>query len=366
MYPSSLINNKIVRSNADFKKTQKYEKKANGKGSRKLLKNYIGKIVSLESFELIGEESGISNVMTDISKDNFLTAIRNADITGMSGNGFPTHRKINTFLSADSDKKILLINAVECDPALLHDEWLLKNRFSEIAQTIDCLIKTFSLDKAILATKNKSVKSNGKFTVSVVPSRYPMGEEHFLIRQVLGIHLKAEDIPAEYGILVLNVQSVYQIGKIANQCYDGGRFITIADLTKASAKIAYVHPTDTISSILNKGFGTTEAEFIYRGHGVMACIKSTPADTFSNYENFAAYANSPKMSNANKCRHCGNCNRKCPVNIKAAKVVHYADKNKPFDFTSLNIDKCIKCGSCTYFCPAFKNVSGYIAELISD
>ncbi|MCL2697023.1 MAG: 4Fe-4S dicluster domain-containing protein [Oscillospiraceae bacterium] len=364
MHLNPLINKKTVRSNAFMKNAQKLEEKKNGKGSRKPLKNYIGKIVCLESSELIGQESGIPDFIYKVSKDNLLAAIENANLTGMSGNGFPVHKKINAFLSSGSGKKILLINAVECDPALLHDEWLLKNRFNEIAQTIDLLAKTFSLDKAVLAVKSESVESCGNFSVCVVPPRYPMGEEHFLIRRVLGIPLEIKNIPAEHGVLVLNIQSIYQIGKIANQCYDGGRFITIADLIKASARVAYVYPNDTVSCVLSRGFSESKADSVYFGHGAMACVKSTSADTFSKYGNFAAYANEPKMNSASKCRRCGNCTRKCPVNIKAAKIVQLTDKNKPFDSTSFDIDKCVKCGSCTYFCPALKNVSGYIAELL--
>ena len=139
--------------------------------------------------------------------------------------------KINTCLLSKSANKKLLINAVECDPALLHDEWLLAHRYDEITQAIHYLSKALSIEQVILATKNKNIKSNGKYTISRVPPRYPMGEEHFLIQHVLGASLEKKDTPADRGILTLNLQSVYQIGKIANECYDGGRFITIADLT---------------------------------------------------------------------------------------------------------------------------------------
>ncbi|MDR2922862.1 MAG: 4Fe-4S dicluster domain-containing protein [Treponema sp.] len=366
MYKIALINKKIVKRNLNLKKAQAQEKKKNGKGSWRPLKNYLGKVVLLSSSELIGNETRISNFVHDISKENLLAAIKEADITGMSGNGFPVYKKINTFLSSKSDKKILLINAVECDPALLHDEWLLNNRYAEISQAVHYLTQAFSLERVILAVKNKFFKSDGKPTVFTVPPRYPMGEEHFLIRQAVNIPLDNTEIPAEHGILVLNIQSIYQICKIANKCYDGGRFITIADLTKADARIAYVYPTDNISNLLKTSFGEKGNKHLYKGHGIMLCTGAAETDNFSNHETFAAYSNPLEINNSNKCRRCGSCGRKCPVKIKIAKVVRSVDKNKLFDYSPYRLERCIKCGSCTYFCPASKNVSGYVTELLNN
>ncbi|GBU27799.1 hypothetical protein R84B8_01340 [Treponema sp. R8-4-B8] len=362
-YSEPIINAKMIKRNLYLKNAQKQEKKTNGKGSWKPLKNYLGKVVTLSSSELIGKESGIPNFTADISKENLLASINNANVTGMSGNGFPIIKKINTFLSSVSGEKILLINAVECDPALLHDEWLLKNRNKEISHTINFLIKILNLDKAVLAVKNKFIKSNDKFSIKIVPPRYPMGEEHFLIRQALGISLENNEIPAEHGILVLNVQSIYQIGKIANKCYDGGRFITIADLTKASAMIVYIYPNDNIMELLKNALGKTNNKYFYRGHGAMECVKAIETDIFSNEINFAAYADQLGLDDKNKCRKCGGCGRKCPVKIKVSKIVQSIDKNKTIDFNVYNLKRCIKCGSCTYFCPAYKNISGYIKKI---
>ena len=366
MKPTIIINKNVVNTNLHLKKAQKQEKRANGKGSRKPLKNYLGKVVSLVSSEpVVHEESRISSFVADISKKELLAAIESAELTGMSGNGFYTYIKIKSFLSANSPNKILLINAVECDPALLHDEWLLSNRYVEIAQAVNRLTQALSFEKVVLATKNRDVKPNGEFSVAIVPPRYPMGEERFLIRQVLGIHLENTEIPTEHGIFVLNVQSIYQIGKIINQCYDGGRFITIADLATASAKIAYVYPTDKIANLMIANFGDKNKENLYKGFGAMACTKATETDSFSNYETFAAYANPPILDNKNRCRRCGRCKRKCPMNIDIAKIVQFADKNKGLNYAIYNPERCIQCGCCTYFCPALKNVSEYV-EKISD
>lgn len=359
----SLINKKIVKRNPSLKMAQKKEKSNYGRGSRKLLKNYIGKIITLTSNDLVGNETRISNFVDDITTEELLLKIQKSGITGMSGNGFSIYEKINSFLASKSKKRVLLINAVECDPGLVHDEWILKNRYTEITRCIHYLTQSLCLQTVTLATKDKAIKPTNEFSIVNVPSRYPMGEEHFLIQQVLDVKLERNQIPATHGILVLNLQSIYQICKIINSCYDFGRFVTIADLSKGSAKVAYVYPADNIESILKNEFKKDDDMLIYKGHGIMACTVAENTENFSYIGSFAAYSQTPNISNLNKCRKCGACTRRCPANIDVEKIVQAKD-NKDFQSFSLyHPENCIKCGSCTYFCRGSKNVAEYVLEL---
>lgn len=321
----SLINKKIVSNNPNLKMSQTREKQNHGKGSRKNLKNYIGKVITLSSNELVGKETGISNYVENITTEALLLAIKKSGVTGMSGNGFSIYKKIKRFLASKSKKRVLIINAVECDPGLVHDEWLLANRHTEITRCIHYLKQSLCLQAVILATKNKTVKPTNDFSIVKVPPRYPMGEEHFLIHQVLDVKLEKNEIPATQGILVLNLQSIYQICKIINSCYDFGRFVTIANLSKGRAKVAYVYPTDNLVNILKNEFGKNDDIFIYKGHGIMASTIAENTENFTYNGNFAAYAQAPNINNTNKCK---------------------------------------KCGSCTYFCRGSKNVAEYISEVL--
>jgi Na+-translocating ferredoxin:NAD+ oxidoreductase RnfC subunit len=255
---------------------------------------------------------------------------------------------------------------VECDPGLRHDEWLLANRRAEIEKIIQYLRKTLSLDRVVLAMKSAAQKPLNDCIAAVVPPRYPMGEEHFLIRQALGVRLDDKEIPAIRGILVLNLQSIYQIGKIASHCYDGGRFITVADLTKAAARITYVYPRDMVSGTLQKAFSGAGSKGEYRGHGVMSSAAAGKADEFGRHETFAAYADPPRLDSGNRCRRCGRCSRKCPMKISVAKIVQSADSNKKYVDPGYQTDACIQCGSCTFFCPAQKPVSEYVVRAAED
>lgn len=343
-----------------MKLAYKNAKRMYKKGSRKPLKNFLGKAVELSSELVIGNEERIIDFVKSINRDDLLSKLKKSNLTGMSGNGFLVSEKFERFLTSDNDNRILIINAVECDLGLIHDEWLLKNRHSEIVYAIDYLKKSLSLNSVILATKNQNIENGLNYSKIIVPARYPMGEEHFLIDKVLDIKMPKKEYPADFGILVLNIQSVYQICKIVNNCYDGGRFITIADLSKAEAKVAYVHTSDKITQVLKKGFGYTKNNLAFKGTGIMSCSIVNEDDDFSFTGNFAVYSKPPKIDNANKCRKCHMCDMKCPVGIKVSKLVHELDKYKSNHILNMEIfQKCLKCGTCTYYCMASKNVSSY-------
>lgn len=360
MEEQALINKKIVRRNFQLQMPQIKATLKYGKGDKKLLKNYLGKVVSLSSDTLVGKEHRISNFVDSITSDVLLAEIKKVCITGMSGNGFPIYNKIEQFISSASNKRVMIVNAVECDPGLLHDEWLLEHRYVEIIQAIHYLRQALSLQDVVLATKSKKLKPDSCFSVETVPARYPMGEEHFLIQQILHVELSKNEHPTEYGILVLNLQSVYQICKIINKCYDYGRFITIADLSSGRAKIAYVYPNNIIEEILHKEFRNGNGEEIYKGTGVMSCFRVDDKEDFSYIGNFAAYSQTPQISDVHKCRKCGTCDKRCPMKISLSKIVQGMDSHLPDTLTAYTFESCIRCGSCTYYCPASKNVAGYV------
>lgn len=361
----ALINKNIVRHNSSLKMAYKNAKHEYGKGKRKLLKSYLGKAVQLSSETLIGSEKRRPDMVSSINSKELLLKLQESNITGMSGNGYSLFDKMKRFLTSDTQDRILIINAVECDPGLVHDEWLLKNRMKEIVHAIECLKDTLSLNNIILAAKQNNVKPGSNYSIAEVPARYPMGEEHFLIEEILHTSIEKGQYPVDFGILVLNLQSIYQISKIINNCYDGGRFITIADLSHAAAKVAYVYPSDNIINTLGKQFGYNEGKKAYKGTGIFSCSVASPKEDFSYTGNFAAFSKLPEIDNANKCRNCHRCDRKCPAGIRVSEVVHVLDDNLSDSLLDKSaLKKCIQCRICTYYCRASKNVSSYITTAL--
>lgn len=357
-----ILNRKAVKKNRELKNAWKASKKVYGKLKGTYLKKKIGKVVRLTNEELLLEEPlRITTFCKEEDlpkKQELIERIKDVNLEGMSGNGFPVAEKLESFASCSHRHSILLVNAVECEPSILHDEWLLNHRLQEILTGCNYIQQIFGLDRVILASK-KVVETGSSIRCEQVPNCFPMGEEYFLIEQVLGKRINRNELPVAQGILVMNVQTVYQIVKIINYRYDGGRFVTLVNLNSGKARIAYVENSTMIQKVLEKCFGkanSSETEY-FAGGGILNAHNLTEDETFSNRICFAATGVKSIITSKNKCKKCGACTRNCPMGIDVRRVVKTLEENPNAYITMYHPEKCIQCGSCTWFCMVSKDVS---------
>ena len=145
-----------------------------------------------------------------------LNQIKEAGIVGAGGAGFPTYVKLR------GNIKTLIVNAVECEPLIQVDKLLLATYTAEILESLMFLIKSFKIEKCIIAVKSGQrdlvdevrlkIKSN-KIQIQEVPSVYPMGDEVILVREVTGIELNRGELPINKGLVILNLETVFNIYK---------------------------------------------------------------------------------------------------------------------------------------------------------
>ena len=404
-YP--IINKKLVRSNKLVRKIQKENIKQYKHIKGKYLKVKIGKITALVDNDYIDFTQEIQPIAMSDIKDisELLTKLDQYNITGMSGNGFAASNKIKTFINSKCLEKYIVINAVECDPGLVHDSWLLMNRYEYISSAAKFLHNELNTKRTILASKalpqsiiqgSASTKSTTKSSstsntkpafnsttqsssnsitqsdssshtrfpipeIYQIPNRYPMGEEHILIKEVLGIDLPTKDIPAEHGILVINLQTVETIGEILiGQYKPNTRYITVADYTYGQAAVAKVVNGMPVMDILQKVFGSPDSEKAYSGFGVMGAIASSPETIISPITNMICYSQDFQYSDPTKCKKCGACSRKCPMSVSAKEIIQAYIKKHNDDLSKYNIDSCIGCATCNYHCRAGINVADVV------
>lgn len=245
-YP--LITKSQARRNTSIKQIQKTYKKQHKHIKGRFPKTQISKMVvprSEKDFHDLGSKQVVKKAPEDINIHLLLGEFKEKGICGLSGSGFPADKKIKAAVEAKVREKVLIINAVACDPGLIHDDWLVKHELDKIEKGIALLNKYISFSKVILATKEKLESKSCE--VYLVPNRYPMGAEKILISQVLGKKFMSDEIPAKKGILMLNVQTIYAIyeaiyeGVVANT-----RLITVADLSTGEAVIKELHPENCI------------------------------------------------------------------------------------------------------------------------
>lgn len=141
--------------------------------------------------------------------------LKNAGIVGAGGAGFPSYAKIAE--GADT----LLVNGSECEPLLYTDYIILKNEISLVLNGIKTVLSGTSIKKAVLAIKEHTAKrlsfSDGErladaVSIKVLPDVYPIGDEISFIYQALGRSVKPGALPISVGVIVYNVETMYNLG----------------------------------------------------------------------------------------------------------------------------------------------------------
>ncbi len=145
-----------------------------------------------------------------------ITMVKDAGVVGAGGAGFPTHVKLN------GEIKTLIINAVECEPLLQVDKHLMKHYATELMLCLGYLMDELGIEKTIIGIKNKymdiisileEAKTKDTVHIKPLPNVYPMGDEVVLIKETTGIDLKRSELPITRNLLVMNVESVFNIYK---------------------------------------------------------------------------------------------------------------------------------------------------------
>lgn len=351
-----IINKKAVKSNKILKNNQKKANSFYGKGKSKVLKAKLNKIVPLDNIKCIElAEKKEFNIKDIVNIDQLINLCDEHNMVGLSGDGAMVSIKLNAI--KECKDKILLVNAVECDPGLIQDHYLLNNKQTEIINGINKLNKIIGFKRIIIATKENI--NNDNIEIVKVPNVYPMGYERFLIKEVLGIDY--DNYPSEKGILELNFQTVYKMGDLLNGIEFNSRYITVSDLKKGAACVANVEFNAKISDVVNKIYPNAKG-VIYAGGGTLFAHKANFDELLDPTINLISIADE-YIPLEQKCKGCGKCSSNCPMHINLKKIVKNAEKNINNNPKEIDTSGCIYCGLCSFNCFADKDIRGLVASI---
>lgn len=294
-----------------------------------------------------------------LSKDEILTRIEKNEVFGFGGAAYPAIKKIKTVMASDSPKKYLIINGVECDPGLIHDKWLLRNKGRSIAAGAKILSELVRFDSVTLAVKDTDgLEYPGGVRLYKVSDHYPIGAEKILIKEILGIVHPYGKIPSQEGVLVLNVQTLIAIHEAVsfNKKVES-RYLTVANLKTHEAKVAYVNLGANIQDAAWKVFpGNT---LVFKGGGIMQASAAGEDDVVDSSVNSISISGYPNYKESPQCSKCGECRRHCPAGLEVDKIARLMDEGRLSDTEKLHAKakECINCGSCSYVCRAGRNLS---------
>ncbi|MEG1744063.1 MAG: SLBB domain-containing protein [Ruthenibacterium sp.] len=149
------------------------------------------------------------------------TLLQNSGVVGAGGAGFPTYRKLNE--KADT----ILLNCAECEPLLKLHQQLLETHTPEILHTLDSVAKLLGAKQVFVCAKSEYKRTTQalheclpafpEMRLELLDSIYPTGDEVILIYEVTGRVVRPGGLPIEAGVVVFNVETMYNIYRATEQ-----------------------------------------------------------------------------------------------------------------------------------------------------
>lgn len=333
---------------------------------RQALNGSVCTCVVVENDFLNECEEGFGSVRdpNEISDSQLVEIISDSGIVGMGGAGFPTGVKLSPKNAQQID--YLIINGAECEPYLTSDYRLMTERTGNIITGVSIALRLFKNAKAVIAVEdNKPAAINAfkeqcrqldRISVAPLKTKYPQGGERRLIASVTGRAINSHMLPADAGVIVLNIATAYAVYEAVCESKPLiHRVVTLTGDGMNSPCNADVLLGTPISFLVEKCGGISEnTEKIISGGPMMGTampdLDFPVTKTFSSV--LALTKDDVRAMKTTACIRCGRCVGACPEKLVPQLMAH-AVKAEDFErYEQLGGMECIECGCCTYVCPA--------------
>lgn len=294
--------------------------------------------------------------------------IQNAGIVGLGGAGFPSHLK----LTHPEGIKLLIINAVECEPYITADDRLMQEHGDEIIAGIHVLQhilkpaltviavednKPEAIEALNLALQKSQKTPQTKIIIRSIATRYPSGSEKQLIEIISGQQTPLGKHPTELGIVMQNVGTVFAIKEAV---IDGkpliSRIVTITgDAFQKKGNIS-VRLGTPIQYLLDKYWHNIEPlqKLIIGGPmmGFSISHGDIPVTKTCNCILAPTLQEMPDSPPEMPCIRCGECAHVCPAQLLPQQLLWYSQGKDHNKLNEYNLSSCIECGACAFVCPS--------------
>ena len=301
---------------------------------------------------------------TEKTSDELLDIIRQAGISGMGGAGFPTAKKLQSGLGRT---EILIVNAAECEPYITSDDKLLQEHADEVLKGIEVVEHLLQPKLTVIGiedNKPEAIKAlelaakEKDIVIRVIPTKYPSGGEKQLIKILTNKEVPAGGIPADIGVLVQNVGSLYSIKRAV---IDGepvvNRVVTLTGKTFKQPRNVWALLGTPVSALLEE-FGYKADKKLPRlilGGPMMGFTlphENVPITKTSNCILAPTRREISPNSYEMECIRCSQCAEACPASLLPQQLQWHAKANELDKCEELNIKDCIECGACAFVCPS--------------
>ncbi|OHU93852.1 electron transport complex subunit RsxC [Pseudoalteromonas byunsanensis] len=308
------------------------------------------------------ELNPVSN-LHELSHKTLIDILHNAGIAGMGGAGFPT------YIKADSHQPIefLIVNGVECEPYITADDLLMREHAKEIVQGIEVMQQLLKPQRILIGIEDNKPEAiaamqqasthNTKILVRPIPTKYPSGGEKQLIRVLTSKEVPSAGIPADIGVLVQNVGTLFAISEAI---YKGKplieRVVTVTGNTIGKPQNVWALIGTEIKHLLDcQGFTPVSEQRVVMGGPMMGFTLPTVRIPVVKTTNCILAPDNQELAepgDEKACIRCSACADACPQTLLPQQLQWFA-KSKDYDkLEAYNLFDCIECGACSYVCPS--------------
>lgn len=300
------------------------------------------------------------------SREDFIEAVKKSGSVGLGGAGFPTYVKMN--FPKETVVDTLVVNGAECEPYINSDYRAFMEDGEKIAAGIRKIMDYLGLKQAFIGIevdKPSAIRKMTELTASVVnitvsklPSVYPQGAEKVLIYNTTGRVVKAGQLPASAGCLVMNCSTIAFINDyLATGIPLIKRRITV-DGPIVNKPMNLIVPIGTpVSDILAAANVRKQPDRVLLGGPMMGTCIYDAQTPISKTNNAVLLFADTAVNKTTACIRCGRCVRACSMGLMPTELEHAYDARDAALLEKLNVNLCMNCGACTYVCPARRSLS---------
>ncbi len=306
-----------------------------------------------------------------MSKEEILTAIKEAGVVGLGGAGFPTHVKLNP--PPDQPIKYILINAAECEPYLTCDYRLMLEQPERIIVGLQIMLKLHPDAKGVIgiednkpeaiASMTKACEGISNITVQPLVTKFPQGSEKHLIYAVTKVEVKSGALPSSAGCIVDNVDTVIAIERaIVKGRPLMRRIVTISGEGIKNPGNYRMLCGMTLRDLVDEIGGFKEdnppVKLIAGGPMMGPTLYTLDVASTKTTSGLLCFTKEEAHIGEEKnCIRCGKCVDHCPMALMPFLLNANALKGDGESFVTNHGLDCIECGSCSYECPAKRQLA---------
>ncbi|MEJ6122262.1 electron transport complex subunit RsxC [Vibrio sp. 2-Bac 85] len=323
-------------------------------------------VIATDGLDRIYPYQGFENYRNE-NPATLVEAVQQAGIIGLGGAGFATHLKL-----AHSENRLLIINAIECEPYITSDDRLIQEHADEIIEGIEIMQYMLQPKLTIFAVEDNKPEAIAAFTKSlqalpdsirekillrVIPTRYPSGSAKQLIEVLTGEQTPAHKHSSELGIVMLNVGTIFAVKEaIINGKPLVSRIVTVtgdAFVKKGNARVRIGTP---IQHLLDTYWlNELDHQKLIIGGPMMGFTVSDPEMPVSKICNCLlapTIKELPEPKEEMSCIRCSECAEACPVELLPQQLLWYSQSEDHKKLEEYDLSACIECGACAYVCPS--------------